>query len=346
MTTPRVELTGLEQALNFVQSMDRTVEAARERVRTGEAKLAYANKNLKRNEGLARSGAGAQDQLDQARVAQVGADVDYQQDRLVLRAMESLQAATALIPTGVRQYIERKSLPRAVLEKQLAEAQVNLHQAEKDRDRGTMTSPVDGVVLERPVTNERQLAAGTVLLRIGRPEDLEVESDVLSQDVVRVKVGNRVDIVGPAIGSHPAQGTVSSIYPAGFTKVSSLGVEQQRVKVIVKFEPEDLRRLREQRDLGVEYRVRVRIYTAEKTGALTVPRSALFRGPDGRWRVFAVRDRRAALVPVEVGLINDEHAEVARGLSDNDLVILAPETNLGRRRARQSDRAISVRLIV
>jgi HlyD family secretion protein len=192
-------------------------------------------------------------------------------------------------------------------------------------------------VLERAVTNEGQVPVGTVLLRIGRWEDLEIEADVLSQDVVRVKPEQRVGVHGPAIGVDPAVAKVTRIYPAGFTKTSSLGVEQQRVKVIMKFEPEDLTRLREQNDLGVHYRVRVRIYTAEASGTLVIPRSALFRGSKNDWRVFVIRGGRAHLQAVKVGLSNDEWAEITSGLAEGDQVILAPETNLGE---GQSVRAI------
>ena len=115
---------------------------------------------------------------------------------LVLRAAEAMRAATALLPTAVRQYIQRKVLAHDVLAQQLAEAEVHMREAEKNEQLGTMTSPVDGVVLERAMSNERQVAAGTVLLRIGRWEDLEIEADVLSQDVVRVKPGQHVEVRG------------------------------------------------------------------------------------------------------------------------------------------------------
>jgi HlyD family secretion protein len=145
---------------------------------------------------------------------------------------------------------------------------------------------------------------------------------------VRVKPSQRVEVGGPAIGLKPATAEVTRIYPAGFTKTSSLGVEQQRVKVIMKFAPDDLRRLREENDLGVHYRVRVRIFTADASGALVVSRSALFRGAKNDWRVFVIRDGRAHLQAVKVGLSNDESAEILSGLSEHDQVILAPETNL------------------
>jgi HlyD family secretion protein len=323
-----VETTGLQQTVSMLESIDRMVEAAAARVKSGQAKLEYAEKNLGRIQRLAKSGAKTEDDLDQARVSHVESSVNYQQDVLVLRAAEAMRAAASLLPTMVRQYIQRKLLTHDVLQQQLAEAQVHMRDTENNARLGTMTSPVDGVVLERAVSNEREVSVGTVLLRIGRWEDLEIEADVLSQDVVRVKPSQHVEVHGPAIGVTPASADVTRIFPAGFTKTSSLGVEQQRVKVIMKFAPDDLRRLREQNDLGVHYRVRVRIFTAESSGTLVIPRSALFRGSKNDWRVFAIRGGRAHLQAVKVGLSNDESAEITSGLSTNDQVILAPETSL------------------
>ena len=323
-----VEGTALEQTLSMVESVDRTVEAAAARVKSGQAKLDFAEKQLARVRRLQSTGAQTEQQLDEAEVNQVESSVQYQQDNLVLRATEAMRAAMALTPTMVRQYIQRKDLTHAVLAQQLAEAEVNMREVEKNAQLGSMVSPVDGVILERAISNERQVAAGTVLLRIGRWEDLEIEADVLSQDVVRVKPGQSVAIDGPTIGTTPAKAEVTRIFPAGFTKTSSLGVEQQRVKVIMKFAEGDLKRLREQNDIGVHYRVRVRIFTDEATGGLVIPRSALFRGANNDWRVFVIRDGRAHLQAVKVGLSNDDAAEITSGLSENEQVILAPETNL------------------
>ena len=323
-----VESTSLQQALNFVQSMNRTVEAATERVKSGEARMGYAEKNFARINRLAKTNAATQDDLDRAEVQQVESSVDYRQDVLVQRAMEAAQAATALMPTTIRQYIARKTLSRDVLEKQLAEAKIRLEEAERDRDRGILRSPVDGVILERAVSNEGPQPVGTLLLRIGRWEDLEIEADVLSQEVVQVKVGDKVEVTGPAIGPTPAKAKVSRIYPAGFTKVSSLGVEQQRVKVVMKFEEDDLEWLRSDRDLGVDFRVRVRIITDEKADALVIPRRAMFRGAKGEWKVFAIRDGRAEETVVKVGLSNDEFVEVTAGLKQGEQVVLAPESDL------------------
>ncbi|MCE9607122.1 MAG: HlyD family efflux transporter periplasmic adaptor subunit [Planctomycetia bacterium] len=323
-----VESTALKQSLEYVLSMQATVAAAAARVEAGEAKLDYANKNFGRIRTLRETNSASEDQWNNAELQRIQADVDLRQDQLVLKALQSMLSATTLVPTVVKQYMDRKDLTVAVLKNERAQAEVKLAQQVRDRDRGSMQSPIDGVVLERLETNERRLAPGTVLLKIGAPGQLEVEADILSQDVVRVKPEQGVEVYGPAVGAQPARGIVAAIYPAGFTKVSSLGVEQQRVKVIVRFAPGELERIEKMQDLGIGYRVRVRIFTAEKPRTLVVPRSALFRGPDGRWQVFAVRSGKAKLVGVEVGLMNDEQVEVTTPLAEGELVVLAPESTL------------------
>lgn len=323
-----VEETAYQQALQFIKSTAASVQAALERTVAGKAKLEYALRDLDRVRRLAAGGARTQDDLERAELAAVQSDVDYKQDRLIHAAMLAVAAATDLTPQMVRQYIDRKKLTLAVLEKQKAEAEARLQQVLLEQQRGTMVSPVDGVVLQRMISDERYLAAGTPLLEIGRLEDLEVEADVLSLDVVAAKVGDRAEIYGSAVGRTAATGFVARIYPAGFTKISSLGVEQQRVKVIIRFAQDDLKRLLTEQRLGVGYRVRVRIFTAEKEKALLVPRSALFRAADNTWQLFVVRRGRAKLLDVKVGLLNDEAAEITEGLEPGEIVILAPDTSL------------------
>jgi HlyD family secretion protein len=330
-----VENVALKQSYKFVESMDQSVEAAKERVRAGKAKFEYAQKNHDRIYRLYRDGrqAKTEEDYEAAKLALVQADVDYQQDQLVLRAMEAMQAATKLMPVTLLEYIGRKQLSHEVLARQKEEARVRWQENKRDQERGRMASPVDGVVLQRLVTDERMVNPGTVLLEIGDLQELEVEVDVLSQEVVRVKIGQAAEVFGPAIGDRPLNGKVKNVYPAGFTKVSSLGVEQQRVKVIIAFDKEDQRLLSERRakkewDLGVDYRVRVRIITDEHSGALVIPRSALFRSAEGKWQVFVIRDGRARLQPIEVGLMNDEQVEVQSGVGRDEAVVLAPETNL------------------
>jgi len=201
--------------------------------------------------------------------------------------------------------------------------------SKRDLDRSTLSSPIDGVVLKRYVENEIVLAAGDTLLDIGDPEALEVTTEILTEEAGEISPGDQVEIFGAAVGVSSISGTVKRIFPEGFTKISSLGVEEQRVKVKIAVDPDDLGKLRESgRNFGVEYRVRVRIYTAEKKDAVIIPRTALFRGAGGEWEAFVVKEGKARLVKVKLGLSNDREAEVTEGISAGDTVILAPATTL------------------
>ena len=343
-----VEQTGAKQAQQYVESMKSTVEAALARTESGKAAWDFAERHLARIQNLFKSRSASEEDLDRATLQKVRDSINYRQDQLVYAALRAMQLATNLLPLAISQYIDRKGLREPVLQKERAEAIARLEQVKLNRQRGTMTSPVDGVVLNRAVTSERFLAAGTVLLEIGRLEDLEVEADLLSLDVSNVRPGQPVKIYGPSIGPQPVWGTVHRIYPAGFTKISSLGVEQQRVKVIVRFRPEvggtgilpvsvgstggtpvpPGRRMVAEARLGVNYRVRVQVITDEKPNALVVPRSALFRNPDRQWEVYVVRRGRACLQPVTVGIMNDDYADVTEGLQEGDLVIRTHESTL------------------
>lgn len=327
-----VEEGARQQALKFVEAMVSTVAASEARKISGKKKLDFAEANLARTKALWENSPGARSKEDMERMEllHVEAEVDYQQDVLTAASIKAIDAATRLLPTMVADYISRKGLTHNVLAKQKSEAEARLRAAERKNERGKMKSPIDGVVLDREESDEQYLAAGALLLKIGDLTQLEAEADILSQEVVRVQPGQAVEIYGPAVGASEGNGVrghVSRIYPAGFTKLSSLGVEQQRVKVIVEFEDGVLDKLRE-RNIGVDYRVRVRIFTAEKTNTLVIPRSAVFRAADGGWQAFAVENGRARLRPVELGLMNDETVEVRSGLTADESVVLAPENQL------------------
>ena len=326
-----VESSSREQAKLFVESMVSTVEAAEARKTAGQSRLDFAETFLARVRRLfEQNAAQSREQLERAELQYVESQVEYQQDVLVSQAMQSILAATRLLPQMVSEYIARKSLGSEVLEKQKLEAQARLQQALLQQERGTLRSPVSGVVLNKHIENEQYLAAGTVLLEIGHMRDLEVEVDVLSEDVVQIQPGDAVEVYGPAVGKGAGSGlpgTVQRIFPSGFTKISSLGVEQQRVRVIVRLAPDTLAQLLE-RGVGVDFRVRARILTAMEVDALLVPRSALFRGPDGNWHVFVAADGQALIQPVEVGLMNDDAAQIVNGLQEGQQVILSPENSL------------------
>jgi HlyD family secretion protein len=148
--------------------------------------------------------------------------------------------------------------------------------------------------------------------------NLEVFVDLLSTDAVRVEPGQRV-LVEAWGGGPPLTGRVRRIEPFGFTKISALGIEEQRVKVLIDFSDERERWKR----LGHGYRVEPRIVLAEADDVLKVPQAALFR-ENGTWSVFVDSGGRAELRTVELGLENGLEAQVLKGLAEGERVVLQP----------------------
>ncbi len=323
-----VEQTAMEQTLKFVESMKALTKATQWQTLASKAAKEYAEEDYRRVERLRQAQVHTGDELEQAMLRRQQSEAVYGQAIETNLSAQWADKATALMSKLLGEYIARKRLQEAILKQQEQQVLIRLEQAELNRDRGTMRSPIDGVVLRRYVTGRRQLAPGTPLLEIGHVEDLEVEADVLSVDVIHAEEGAAVEIYGPAIGKVKVRGIVRRVYPGGFTKISSLGVEQQRVRVLIGFDPGDLQQLLARHHLGVGYDVRVRIFTAERSDALLIPRSALFRGGNGDWQVYAIVGGRAKIKEVKIGLINDEQVQIVKGLSQGEQVILAPESNL------------------
>lgn len=181
-----------------------------------------------------------------------------------------------------------------------------------------LKAPATGKILRVLRDSEGFVAAGTPLVEVGDPAALEVVVDLLSSDAVRVSSGDRVRIVNWG-GEESLRAEVRLVEPSGFTKVSALGVEEQRVNVIVDPMPP----LEGWRRLGDGFRVEVQIAIWDQESVTQVPVTALFR-KDGGWAVFRALAGRAEWTDVEVGNRNDFAAEVLRGLSSGDSVILYP----------------------
>jgi HlyD family secretion protein len=196
----------------------------------------------------------------------------------------------------------------------------------------TVNAPVDGVVLKRIRESESIVPGGDPLLEIGDRTRLEIVTDLLSTDAVRVRPGSRA-IIEQWGGDDNLRATVRRVEPSGFTKVSALGVEEQRVNVILDFEDPSAACAA----LGDAYRVEVRIVMWEGRDVVKVPTSALFR--DGQQlAVYRVVQNRAQRIRVEVGHQTGQEAEIEQGISVGDRVIVHPGDALqhgARVRARQ-----------
>ncbi|MCD6706087.1 MAG: HlyD family efflux transporter periplasmic adaptor subunit [Thiobacillus sp.] len=183
-------------------------------------------------------------------------------------------------------------------------------------------APVAARVLKLLQESEGAVAAGQPLLEIGNPDSLEVEVEVLSTHAVKIAPGSRV-ILDRWGGEQPVPGTVRVVEPSGFTKISALGVEEQRVRVIVDFaSPREA-----WQPLGDGYRVEARFVLWEGDDVLQLPTSALFREGEG-WAVFVVEGGRARLTPVETGQRAGLATQVLSGLEAGTRVVSHPDDKI------------------
>jgi len=268
---------------------------AEAQVRRAQAELEFAQSELERIRALARSHTVSENDLDSAERRAKTTDAALAEARAELKVRQSeYQVARArLMPPASRR-------------------------GTSDCDCVSVYSPVSGDVLQVLTESEGVVQSGAPLVEIGDPDKLEIVVDLLSADAVRVRPGQRA-IIEAWGGTRPLEGVVRRVEPFGFTKVSALGIEEQRVNVVI-----DIREPRQQWErLGHGYRVEPRIVLWESRDVLKVPLSALFRQGQ-QWAVFVAQDRRAVLRPVDIGHENGLEAEVVSGLEAGERVVLHP----------------------
>lgn len=249
-------------------------------------------------------------------------------------AQQGFVAETKLETDQLAVHAAQKELETAVQEQHVAD-----HELEQARAaaaamgpggdkaaRFAVHAPVSGRVMHVLQASEATVPVGAPLIELGDTAHMEVVAELLTTDAVQARPGTRV-LIERWGGPNTLEGRVRSVEPSAFTKVSALGVEEQRVKVLI-----DLTSPAEQwRSLGDGYRVAVRIVTLDVQPVLRVPVSAVF--PQASlaagarvqgMAAFVLDGRRARLVPVEVGARNGVHAWIKSGLKPGDQVIVYP----------------------
>lgn len=292
LLSPMVDDRSVREASARVKAASAGISRASARVERARVAQEEARLELKRTETLAGEGFVAPSRLDSARLA----------------------------VTAARREYEAAAAEREVAVQEQAQAQAALTPAEAGTKTGrplAVRSPVAGVVLKVAQPSEATIAAGSALLDIGDPGRMEVVSELLTADAVQARPGGRVLIErwgGPA-----TEGRVRRVEPAAFTKVSALGIEEQRVNVLIDVpNPPPA-----WRGMGDGFRVGVRIITASVDQALLAPVGALFPH-EGGMAVYRVDGRKARLQPVQVADRNATVAWVRGGLEPGQQVIVYP----------------------
>jgi len=302
---PMLDERTLREQQARIESVEAQVKRSGARLEGARVALLQANHDLLRTEQLAAAGFVSPTRLDSDRLAALAAqkDVDAAVEERHVAEHDLVQARAALV--AVRSP-ERQG-----------------------RGAFALRAPVAGRVLRVVQPSEAAVALGAPLLELGDTRALEVVAELLTTDALRARPGSPV-VIERWGGEATLQGRVRLVEPGGFTKVSALGVEEQRVRVLIEITSPAV----QWQTLGDGFRVGVRIVTLALDAALKVPVSAVFPLPQadgpagGAMAVFALVDGRARRIPVEVGARNGAEAWVTRGVSAGQTVIVYPPSNL------------------
>jgi HlyD family secretion protein len=294
---PPIDARSRSQLQARVEAAADALRQARVRVESARATLAQASRDLDRQRQLERERVVAPQELDLASTRQRVAETDVNGALAGVDVAEhDLEGARAALLAGDSGLVASRA--------------------------AAIRAPQDGAILKVFEESERAVQAGTPLVEIGAASALEIVADLLSTDAVQVKPGSRV-LIDRWGGEGVLNGRVRSVEPASFTKVSALGVEEQRVNVIIDFAdaPELWQRL------GDGFALEAHIVVWEEEHALKVPGGALFRRGDA-WSVYKVTGSRAIEQRVSIGRRNDVEASVSEGLAEGDLVIVHPSDRI------------------
>jgi len=308
-TRTRAELTAQVEAARA------TLGRAKAEEQRAAAALAHARSELTRMGPLAKAGAVSPMELERYEVEERSArEAQRAAEYAVDVAAHQLQAARA----GLLQSAGQGDVDSDGNGSGNANANANAVNAHAVPVR----APVDGVVLKRFRESESIVPAGEPLLEIGDAHQLEIVADYLSTDAVAIPLGATA-LIEHWGGAQPLAGRVRRIEPSGFTKVSALGVEEQRVNVIVELTSPN----GTARTLGDGYRVEVRVVLWEQDKVLKLPVASLFRQGDG-WAVFVATERRVEIRPVTIGHRTDHEVEVLGGVVEGERVAVHPGDTL------------------
>lgn len=285
------------QAEAAVKAAEAALALAKAEHDRARAELDFASAELARTSALVKKGTASQAALDRARLAFRTSEAQLATADAAHRVKEfELETAKALLIDPSERHAPESAIP--------------------------LLAPVTGRILRVMQESESVLTPGTPVMEIGDPADLEIEVELLTTDAVAVKAGAPVFVTDWG-GPGALNGKVRLVEPFGFTKISALGIEEQRVSAIIDLTdpPEKWTRL------GHGYRVDVAIVVDEIENAVRVPLGALFRMDDS-WAVFRVDRRRARLTKIEIGPANDTQAVVTSGLEPGTQVVLYPSDRI------------------
>jgi HlyD family secretion protein len=317
--TQRPKPEAIAQAEDEVRSASAARSAKQAAVTAAQAQYDQATRDWKRARTLLDSGAISRSQYESAQLEQTAAE---SQRNVAIKDALAADAAVSSARNALGEQLAKQSDPDylfTVYGSQAAGVQADLRRLQDDLAHTRMYAPVTGKVMRVLQKSEDYVTAGTPIMDVGDPGNLEFVVDLLTTAAMDVHPGDPI-IIDDGSDSWKFQGRVRYVEPSGFTKVSALGVEEQRVNVIGDF-------IGSHRGFGDAYRIEARIVTWSSTDALQVPIPALYRCGDA-WCAFEVERGRARQVTVVVGHFGQSNAEVLSGLSEGAEVVSYPSDQI------------------
>ncbi len=293
---------------------------ARRELEAAQINLTTAEQNYNRISALYEQGIASEADYDEAGRKYRTLKQDLERLKLAERVAEKNLELTQLSQHELVDSVDDNEYMREVYMAEIQRLESELRILRDDLKKTEIKAPVDSVLLEKYIEDSRVLQAGTPLMRLGDMTTIEIESDILSEEVTSISVGDPVEISGKALGNRTLLGEVTRIYPSGFKKISALGIEQQRVKILAGFDNSNVH-------LRPGTSVDIRVITERHDNVVAVPERATFKY-DGGWAVFKVNSGKAKLVPVTLGLKNDEWAEILDGVKPGDIIITERKNEL------------------
>lgn len=321
-----------------VAMADAAVKAARAELSMAEAERTRAAQEYARLADLMARKVASQQAYETAKAAHDSAVASFTaaEERLNRAtsqgAMVALKARPDLIAAADAQC--KRARHRVALAQasprpeQLKRAEVALARARHELTlaRTMLRSPIAGTVLARHHRGEALVAGGTPLLELGDLSRLDIVAEVLTEDAMRLEVGMGVELVADAasggVAAETHAGVVRRIEPAAFTKLSTLGVEEQRVRVAIRFDPAP------PPGLGVGFRLQARFTTRRKDDAMLVPRFSVLERPDGRRVILVIDNGTLAERAITTGLESERTVEVVSGLAADQDFVATPSSDL------------------
>ncbi|RUT01743.1 RND transporter [Dulcicalothrix desertica PCC 7102] len=319
VATQRPKPANLEQAQKRIQAALATQQQAEARVVQAQAALEQAQRDTQRAQQLQTSGAIPRQNREVAELNQITKAKELETVKLAAKASANeveVARATLLV---LQQEQKDPDYLLKVYDARIASVEAELSKLRDEAARTNIYSPVSGQVLRVQKESAQFVTSGTPVLEVGNISQLELVIDVLSSDATKIQIGDTI-LIDQGGDIQAIKAKVRRIEPSAFTKVSALGVEEQRVNVIGDF-------VDTAKSLGDAYRVDVKIIIWDGKSILKAPLSSLFRCGQS-WCTFVIKDGKAVRRLVQVGRRSDFEAEIRRGLKEEELVILHPSEQI------------------